>query len=136
VPEEFAAAYRAAYERALAAQSDEPDLGQHADAGLDEGGLPRRRSPLRVGTHRNPPDRDPGTERAVDRDDRVEDPGSTRFERIVDSGWFVPILLVVLGLLLVLGAYTIGRAFSERVESDSGADSLPQVSGVSSPAAW
>ena len=126
VPEEFAAAYRAAYERALAAQSEDVDPGQHAEAGLDEGGLPRRRSPIRVGTHRSraalpTPARRPEPELA----DADDDP--TWFERMSGSAWFVPVLLLLLGLLLILGAYTIGRAFADRVGEDASADSEPSV---------
>ena len=99
VPEEFADAYRAAYRRALAAQSQHEGPGQHVDPETDETGLPRRRSALRVGTHRPPPPT--GT--------------ATWFERVRDSRWFVPLLLLLLALLLVVGAYTLGRAFADRV---------------------
>ena len=126
VPEEFAAAYRAAYERALAAQSEDTDPGQHAEAGLDEGGLPRRRSPIRVGTHRTRSPRPAAA--APPEPERADDSGdSTWFERVSDSAWFVPVLLLLLGLLLIIGAYTIGRAFADRVGSDASAGTEPSI---------
>ena len=57
--------------------------------------------------------------------DADDDP--TWFERLTDSPWFVPVLLLLLGLLLILGAYAIGRAFADRVGEDAGADSEPSV---------
>ena len=126
VPEEFAAAYRAAYERALAAQSEEADHGQHAEAEVDEGGHARRRSPIRVGTHRSRAARpEPAPRADPELPDVDGDP--TWFERMRDSAWFVPVLLLLLGLLLILGAYAIGRAFADRVGADAGADSEPSV---------
>jgi hypothetical protein len=119
VPEEFAAAYRAAYERALAAQSGGPQhRGDPEDAeGPEERGgadddtvetrLPRRPGPLRVGTHRSEED-DAGDERA------------TPYERVRDSRWFVPVLLALLALLLILGAYAVGRRFADHVQDSSG----------------
>jgi len=100
VPEEFAAAYRAAYERALTAQSEGARHREHAapDPGEE---LPRRRGAPRVGTHTTPP-RSGGLHSRV---------------------WFVPLLLVLLGLLLVTGAYVVGRALADRLESGgSGAE--------------
>ena len=126
VPEEFAAAYRAAYERALAAQSEEADPGQHAEAGVDEDGLPRRRSPIRVGTHRQP-EGSPRATSPVDPGLEDDDDDPTWFQRLTDSAWFVPVLLLLLGLLLILGAYTIGRAFADRVDEDATADSEPSI---------
>jgi hypothetical protein len=126
VPEEFAAAYRAAYERALAAQAEEADSGQHADAGLDEGGLARRRSPIRVGTHRSRAAR-PEPPPRVEPELPDVDGDPTWFERMRDSAWFVPVLLLLLGLLLILGAYVFGRAFADRVGEDASADSEPSV---------
>ena len=38
------------------------------------------------------------------------------FEKITDSPWLVPLLLTLLALLLILGAYAIGRAFAGRVD--------------------
>ena len=43
----------------------------------------------------------------------------TWFERMRDSAWFVPVLLLLLGLLLILGAYAFGRAFADRVGEDA-----------------
>ena len=97
VPEEFAAAYRAAYEQAMAAQSVPLRRGEHADGGDDEGGLPRRTRPIRVGAHRD------------------EHAAPNAYERVRDTVWFVPVLLLLLGLLMVLLAYVVGRQFSAHV---------------------
>ena len=45
--------------------------------------------------------------------DEVEEP--TAYERIRDSSWFVPVLLLLLAVLLIVGAYVVGRVFSDRV---------------------
>jgi len=112
VPEEFAAAYRAAYERALAAQSERPEEDEApADAGTDTDELPVRRGRLVVGTHRT----------------EAYDEEPTLFEKISESPWFVPVLLALLALLLVLGAYAVGRAFAGKVNSDAGSTSQPSV---------
>lgn len=37
------------------------------------------------------------------------------YERVRDSRWFVPLLLLLLAVLLVLGAYAVGRAFTGSV---------------------
>jgi hypothetical protein len=116
VPEEFAAAYRAAYERALAAQSEVPEGGDETEAepptpGTDTDELPARRGRLVVGTHRT----------------EAYDEEPTMFERASDSPWFVPVLLALLALLLVLGAYAVGRAFAGKVNSDAGPSSEPSV---------
>ena len=121
VPEEFADAYRAAYERALAAQT----VGQHREdpAPPDESveevdeyddpaerPLPRRGGPLRVGTHRTA--------------EVYDDDSPTWFERIRDSTWFVPLLLALLALLLILGAYAVGRNLAGRVDQSPKTDGL------------
>jgi hypothetical protein len=116
VPEEFAAAYRAAYQRALEAQTDgsthraapepEPQVVENADEEL-----PQRQGRLVVGTHRT----------------EVYDDDSTAFERLTDSPWFVPVLLTLLALLLILGAYAVGRAFSGKVKDDAGSGSATAV---------
>jgi hypothetical protein len=153
VPEEFAAAYRAAYERALAAQTggaqhrvepeelaadeptadeptadeptadeptgDEPADEARADDDTDELGaqpLPSRRGPLRIGTHR-----------AAELPDDEEDDGPTWYEQIRDSAWFVPFLLALLALLLVFGAYAVGRRFAGEVAQKSSTESEPRV---------
>ena len=115
VPEEFAAAYRAAYERALAEQSSgpqhredptPPDEVEEKDNGDDdtaEQPLPRRRGPLRVGTHRTAAE-------------EYDDNRPTWFESIRGSTWFVPLLLALLALLLILGAYALGRSFSGQLD--------------------
>ena len=123
MPEEFAAAYRAAYEQALAAQTDwpqhrefpdEPDAPDDPDGMSDgEPPLPVRRGPIRVGTHRI--------------EEEYDDDAPTWFERIRDSQWFVPLLLALLALLLILGAYAVGRRFADQVNSDAEPDAQPSV---------
>jgi hypothetical protein len=112
VPEEFAAAYRAAYERALAEQSsgpqhrDDPTPPDEVEDEADDAAaqaLPRRPGPPRVGTHR--------TAAEEQDDDRA-----TWFENIRGSTWFVPLLLALLALLLILGAYVLGRSFSGQLD--------------------
>jgi hypothetical protein len=104
VPEEFTAAYWSAYEEALQAQSVRED-GAHAKRGVTGRSRrgrtvddpPARNRPILIGTHRyEEPDVDPGA-----------------YERVRDSVWFVPALLLLLFLLLLLGAYVAGRRFSE-----------------------
>jgi hypothetical protein len=125
VPEEFAAAYRAAYERALAAQTagqhrdDLAPPGERAEESVDEVDeyedaaeqpLPRRTGPLRVGTHRQM--------------EEYDDDNPTWFENIRDSTWFVPLLLALLALLLILGAYAVGRGFADQVAEPPRSDSV------------
>ena len=38
-------------------------------------------------------------------------------EKVSDSPWFVPVLLALLALLLILGAYAVGRAFAGKVKA-------------------
>ena len=115
VPEEFAAAYRAAYERALAAQTEgaqpveEPPAPAKASDDTDE--LPARRGRLVVGTHRT----------------EAYDEEPTLVERLSDSPWFVPLLLALLALLLILGAYAVGRAFAGQVSDEGDPSSEPTV---------
>ncbi len=123
VPEEFAEAYRAAYERALASQTGGPqhrevperrsgvDSRREPEEDLPADGIvvPSRDGPLLIGTHRT--------------QDEYDD-GPTWFDRVRDSSWFVPVLLALLAIALILGAYVVGRAFAERV---SGSDGEPQV---------
>ena len=115
VPVEFAAAYRAAYERALSAQTEgAPPASEPAPAagvGDDTDELPARRGRLVVGTHRT--------------ESYDEEP--TFFERVSDSAWFVPLLLAMLALLLILGAYAVGRAFAGKVTDDGEPSSEPSV---------
>ena len=122
VPEEFAAAYRDAYERALAAQTagahhrDDPvpedeTLGEeYEDTETVEQPLPRRRGPMRVGTHRTA--------------DEEYDDRQTWFEGVSESNWFVPLLLALLALLLILGAYALGRELAGRVDQSPRANGL------------
>ncbi|ROR92555.1 hypothetical protein [Nocardioides aurantiacus] len=120
VPDEFAAAYREAYERALVAQTDAarhrrppqyrpgfvaPTVTVAASSApvrpAPDVDLPERRGRLVVGTHRQEPD--------------VLGAGEPWFDHVRDSRMFVPVLLATLALLLVLGAYVIGRAFTAAV---------------------
>ncbi len=129
VPEEFAAAYRAAYERALAEQSEgidaaapEPAPAPSREKGSeDTDELPARQGRLVVGTHRT--------------EEYDEQP--TVIQRITDSAWFVPLLLALLAALMILGAYAIGRAFSGQVDEESGSSSATseQRAGVVTSAA-
>jgi hypothetical protein len=112
VPEEFAAAYRAAYERALAAQSEGiPEEPEPARRENDTDELPVRRGRLVVGTHRT----------------EAYDDEPTAFEKVSNSPWFVPLLLALLALLLILGAYAVGRAFAGKVNSDASETTKPSV---------
>jgi hypothetical protein len=117
VPEEFAAAYWAAYEQALTVPAAEPDADEGGDGSdvEDTDELPVRRGPIRIGTHRS-------AERYARDDD-----SATWFERVRDSGWLVPFLLALLALLLVLGAYTVGRRFADQVAGDVAPGSEPTV---------
>jgi hypothetical protein len=104
VPEEFTDAYRAAYEAALSQQSVPPGSGNHSAVEPlqdDEAGLPLRTRPIRLGTHRSG-----GGEVG-------QHPSA--FGRVRDSRSFVPVLLLLLGLLLVVGAYALGLVFAARV---------------------
>ena len=105
VPEEFAAAYRAAYEQALAAQAGGPQPREDRDPGLTGQSI--------HGTA------DPGLTPAVE--------GPTWFERVRDSTWFVPLLLAFLALLLIVGAYTVGRRISGHVAGNHARDAQSGV---------
>jgi hypothetical protein len=112
VPEEFAAAYRAAYERAMESQSEGTHHSAEADTDVeDTDELPQRRGRLVVGTHRT----------------EVYDEEPSVFEKVTDSSWFVPLLLAMLALLLILGAYAVGRAFADKVNKDTGSSSEPGI---------
>jgi hypothetical protein len=75
--------------------------------------LPRRRGPLRVGTHRA--------------EEVYDDDTPTVFERVRDSAWFVPLLLALLALLLILGAYAVGRRFAGEVQGSASSSSGPTL---------
>ena len=112
VPEEFAAAYRAAYERALAAQSEGSQHRGESEGEVDDADdLPERRGRLVVGTHRT----------------ESYDGEPTVVEKLTDSPWFVPLLLTLLALLLILGAYAVGRSFAGKVNDDADSSSDPGV---------
>ena len=65
---------------------------------------------MRVGTHRTA--------------DEEYDDRPTWFEGVSDSNWFVPLLLALLALLLILGAYALGRELAGRVDQSPRADGL------------
>jgi hypothetical protein len=98
---------------------DDTEAGDAGDAGDEhdtlETLLPHRSGPLRVGTHRSEYDE-------VDTDDS---PGW--FDRISHSTWFVPLLLAILALMLILGAYAVGRAFSGQVGSEESSGDEPRL---------
>ena len=130
MPEEYADTYRAAYQRAMAAQSEgpshrEPPPGPGEEAeGPDP--LPSRRDRLRVGTHRTPTP-SPPVARPTEPSARTYDDGPTAYERVRDSRWFVPVLLALLAVALILGAYAVGRTFAGKVASDEKPTSEPSV---------
>jgi hypothetical protein len=124
VPEEFEAAYRAAYERALADQREGPRHQVEPEDGTDE--LPRGRGRLVVGTHRSA-DRERRRQQTQQEQEWLEeDYAPSRFERVRDSMWFVPVLLALLALLLILGAYAVGRQLADRVAADE-PDAEPSI---------
>jgi hypothetical protein len=116
VPEEFAAAYRAAYERALAAQSEQTHRRVEDD---DTDEVPRRPGRLRVGTHRDHTAGDHTTEQPVPVPTGPVAPTRSR------PRWLVPLLLVVLVALLLLGAYAVGRVFAGQVEGGRASQEAP-----------
>ncbi len=99
VPEEFAAVYRAAYEQALADFDVSHDRVRTTTT-----------SPTRVCRSC------PATATAVH---SQAEAGPTWFERLRDTHWFVPLLLAGLVVLLILGAYGIGKAFAAQVDTES-----------------
>lgn len=113
MPEEFAAAYRAAYEQALAAQTD---AAKHRD---DPEDLAVRRGPLRIGTHRS-----------ADLVTHDEEGTPSVLERLTGSAWLVSLLLVLLAALLIFGAYSVGRSFAGRVAGDAEPDVVADVSRI------
>lgn len=96
MPEEFAAAYQAAYEQALAELDVTPQPRDDADRGttvvVDDGAAS---------------------------DAQAGDASPTWFERLRDTPWFVPVLLGLLVLLLILGAYAVGKALAGQVGTES-----------------
>ncbi len=124
MPEEFAAAYRAAYERALAQQSAQThrkvEDDYDPDAGADdtdelgaverEPDLPRRGGRLFIGKHRGEPN--------VQNEVRAAAAARRNWlDEARGSQWFVPALLVLLAVILILGAYALGRAFAGSVDA-------------------
>jgi hypothetical protein len=102
VPEEFAAAYRSAYARVLAAQSPHPHRRLRREPGDDMDdpeALPEREEDPVAGTHR--------------------DEDLTTWQRIRAEPWFVPALLLAIALLLVLVAYLLGIAFAAHLNASS-----------------
>jgi hypothetical protein len=149
VPEEFAAAYQEAYERALAEQKrgeqaatgahrahghwphghrDRPHRG-HEPEGAEEtaplGGAHADRGTgedpaegLGVGGLVGEPIEEPEPEPAGTATDEgwTEYAVPSAFDTFRSSWWFVPALLVLAVLVLVLGAYGVGRIFATGVD--------------------
>jgi hypothetical protein len=105
VPEEFAAAYREAYQRALESGPGDPD----PFADLPD--LPPQEVVL-VGTHRS--------------EHELHPTGSS--ETWQASRWFVPAALAVGALLLVGSAYGVGKALSGDDEPAATGTAVPQSS--------
>jgi hypothetical protein len=154
VPEEFAAAYREAYERALGEQpatgshrahghwphahrahahpeEDEhgaeettPVGGAHADWGSEEKGLGVGGL---VGEPIEEAEPAPGPDAGW-----TEYSVQSTFDAFRSSGWFVPALLVLAVAVLVLGAYGVGRIFATGV--DEAAPVAGQTDRASVPA--
>lgn len=118
VPEEFADVYRAAYERSLAAQT----------GGLRDGGGDPAADVEHLDEVENRDDEtvSEGWSRTASRDSDYDE-RQTWFDSARASAWFVPVLLVVLLAVLIIGAYLIGRAFSDQVGKDGAASSAPAV---------
>ncbi len=112
MPEEFAAAYRAAYERALAAPPDDV-LRRDDPAPVAEPDV----EPLA------PPVAGPVVSPAAD--DR--DPSPSLLERVTHARWFVPLLLGLLAVLLIFGAYTVGRSLAGPVAGAGGPRAPPTL---------
>jgi cobalamin biosynthesis Mg chelatase CobN len=136
VPREFADAYREAYEAALAAQA-ERQPGAHAQRSADR----RWRAPFETGRGRpSSGNRSPGEQSSSETSSQgeqslsritsqappssatwegesvdVESGEPTAYERVRDSAWFVPALLVLLVVLMLIGAYVLGRLFATHV---------------------
>ncbi|MGH3414190.1 MAG: hypothetical protein ACRDPH_14035 [Marmoricola sp.] len=108
VPEEFADAYRAAYQRALADQA-------HADESMRAEGRHGRHD-ARAGRHglrtphhaRRAPRPRPARDAPAARRPAQGTPSRPWHER----RWFVPVLLVLMALLLIAAAYGVGRLFA------------------------
>lgn len=158
VPDEFAAAYWAAYEAALEAQSVPVTGGGHAERVVSNSldhqvELPRRTRAIRIGTHRSTRKSRPFETVAGATSSGTGDTGSSTSSgahllfspaeeasvssgsRMTESAWFVPVLLVGLALLLVLGAYVLGREFAQSVGADAGPAVQPGVVAVLGPRA-
>ncbi len=138
MPDEFTDAYREAYERALRDQTDAARHRrppQYRPGYVDPTTRPEARplpvepvepAPFETVAERppqGPPAHTPDIDlpqrrgRLITGTHRVEDPGGSWSDRARDSRWFVPVLLVTLALLLVLGAYVLGRIFTAAVGS-------------------
>jgi len=112
VPEEFAAAYREAYQRALEAEP-------YADAEPDLPDVPPQEVVL-VGTHRS--------------DHEVVEPAVSLLTRWRAAAWFVPALFAAGALVLVLGAYAVGSALSDGGPESDGAATAASATRTTEPA--
>lgn len=116
VPEEFADAYREAYERALAEQRREPQgaVGAHRARSGDTQEQPA----VQDGPGQKPGAHAawPAGDQQEPEEDWTEYSVQSPFAAFRSSQWFVPALLVLAAAVLVLGAYGIGRIFAHGVD--------------------
>lgn len=161
MPEEFADAYRQAFERALG-EGQHP-AGAHAagvEAVHDERVATGELNPVPPGptggSHAaRPPTPDPGagstagptagtapsgrpaTSPSYGHGRTTEYRAATPGERLRESPWFLPALVALLALVLIAGAYGVGRLFSAQVDAGSpeGGTAAPSPSGQSSQGA-
>jgi cobalamin biosynthesis Mg chelatase CobN len=114
VPREFADAYREAYEAALAAQAENKP-GTHAERRPSSGiRLRRERRSATAGSSEN--DGAVAAASAAPGSSGIEEPREPApYERVRDSVWFVPAMLGVLVLMMLVGAYVLGRVFATHV---------------------
>lgn len=101
VPDEFAEAYRAAYEEAMRASAD---VGSHKD-------LPTQ-APTKTPTQAPKREPKPGPERPARTWSASDALAQWRGE-----AWFLPAVAAAVVVVLVLGAYLVGRAFGDGSES-------------------
>ena len=59
--------------------------------------------------------------------DETRDPAPSLLERVTHAAWFVPLLLGLLAVLLVFGAYTVGRSLAGQVAGDGDPGAQPTV---------
>jgi hypothetical protein len=138
VPDEFAEAYRAAYQRALdeagTASIPLPDMSDEPSHVREEA----RDEPEAPVIAPEPPRHAAGDDDEVPLDTVLTDAplapvaeGGTAWERARAARWFVPALLAGLALVLVVAAYGVGKMFSGNVDTGAG---TPSAAGSTTPA--